>query len=55
MGVAVQVTINNGARVIFDDVIVSVEGAVNAAISIPLDTNCMKISVSIFLSCMYSL
>lgn len=43
---AVKVTINNGARVIFDDVITSVDGAVDAVISVPLDTNCMKITVS---------
>lgn len=49
VGVAVTVTINNGARVIFDDVVNSTAGSVSALISVPLDTNCMKITVSIFL------
>ena len=46
VGVTVHVATNNGANVIFNDVITSVGGAINAVISVPLDTNCMKISVS---------
>ncbi|XP_064400639.1 C3 and PZP-like alpha-2-macroglobulin domain-containing protein 8 [Halichondria panicea] len=45
VGVTVHVATNNGANVIFNDVITSVGGAINAVISVPLDTNCMKISM----------
>jgi len=44
--VSVTVTANNRAVVLFDQVITSVAGAVEAVIPVPLDTNCMKITVS---------